>query len=58
MCNLANGNMELDGTFSNRHVSISGSYNKERYEPVRKKTNNMGSDRVRHKPGCTVTEDG
>ena len=27
-------------------------------EPVREKTNNLGSDEVRHKPGCTVTEDG
>ena len=27
-------------------------------EPVREKTNNMVSDQVRHKPGCTVTEDG
>ena len=27
-------------------------------EPVREKTNNLGSDQVRHKPGCTVTEDG
>ena len=30
----------------------------EIYEPVREKTNNLGSDHVRHKPGCTVTEDG
>ena len=28
------------------------------YEPMREKTNNLGSDQVRHKPGCTVTEDG
>ena len=28
------------------------------YEPVREKTNNLGSDQVRHKPGCTVTEEG
>ena len=28
------------------------------YEPVREKTNNSGSDQVRYKPGCTVTEDG
>ena len=28
------------------------------YEPVREKTNNLGSDQVRHKPGCTVTEYG
>ena len=27
------------------------------FEPMRKKTNNLGSDQVRHKPGCTVTED-
>ena len=27
------------------------------YEPVLEKTNNLGSDKVRHKPGCTVTED-
>ena len=28
------------------------------YEPVREKHNNLGSYQVRHKPGCTVTEDG
>ena len=28
------------------------------YEPVREKTNDLGSDQVRHKPGSTVTEDG
>ena len=27
------------------------------FEPMRKKTNNLGSDKVGHKPGCTVTED-
>ena len=27
-------------------------------EPVREKTNNLGSDQVRHKPACTVTADG
>ena len=27
-------------------------------EPVREKTNNLGSDEVRHKPGCTSAEDG
>ena len=27
------------------------------FEPVCEKTNNLGSDQVRHKPGCTVTED-
>ena len=25
------------------------------YEPVLEKTNNLRSDQVRHKPGCTVT---
>ena len=28
------------------------------FEPVHEKTNNLGSDQVRHKPGCTVTEAG
>ena len=28
------------------------------FEPVHKKTNNLGSDQVRHKLGCAVTEDG
>ena len=27
-------------------------------EHVRKKTKDFGSDQVRDKPGCTVTEDG
>ena len=27
-------------------------------EPVHEKTNNLGSNQVRHKMGCTVTEDG
>ena len=27
-------------------------------EPVREKTNNLGSALIRHKPGCTVTDDG
>ena len=27
-------------------------------EPVREKTNNLGSDQVRHKSGCTLTEEG
>ena len=28
------------------------------FEPVREKTNNLGSDHVQYKPGSTVTEDG
>ena len=28
------------------------------YVTVHEKTNNLGSDQVQHKPGCTVTEDG
>ena len=31
---------------------------KKTSEPVHEKTNTLGSDQVRHKPGCTVTEDG
>ena len=27
-------------------------------EPVHEKTNNLGSDQVRHKLGCTITEEG
>ena len=27
-----------------------------KYEPVREKTNNLGSDQVRHKPVCTATQ--
>ena len=27
-------------------------------EPSREKTNNVVSEQVRHKPGCTSTEDG
>ena len=33
-------------------------YVNSKNEPVREKTNNLGSDQVRHKPDCTVTEDG
>ena len=28
------------------------------FEPVREKTNILGSDQARHKPACTVTEAG
>ena len=28
------------------------------YEPVLVKTKSLGSEQVRHKPGCTSTEDG
>ena len=31
---------------------------KSRNEPPRGKTNNVVSEQVRHKPGCTSTEDG
>ena len=30
----------------------------KQFEPVLEKTNNFGSDQSRHKPGCTVIEDG
>ena len=29
-----------------------------KHEPVHEKTNNLGSNQIRHKLGCTVTEDG
>ena len=29
-----------------------------KYEPQREKTNNVDSDQVWHKPGCTATGDG
>ena len=32
--------------------------NTTKFEPVHEKTNELGSDQVQHKPGCTVTEDG
>ena len=28
------------------------------FEPVPEKINNLGSDQVRHKPGCSIKEDG
>ena len=34
------------------------SRNQQIFEPSRGKTNNVVPDQVRHKPGCTVTEDG
>ena len=32
--------------------------NDHEYEPPRGKTNNVVSEQVRHKPACTVIEDG
>ena len=32
--------------------------NNNNNEPVPEKTNNLGYDQVRRKPGCTVTGDG
>ena len=32
--------------------------NRELFEPASEKTNNLSSDKVQQKPGCTVTEDG
>ena len=34
------------------------SQSKKINEPVLEKINNLGSDQVRHKPGCTITEAG
>ena len=42
-----------------RIISLSVTFvRKSTHEPVREKTNNLGSDQARHKLGCTVTEDG
>ena len=38
-------------------IELTGNVN-QIIEPVREKTNNLGFDQVRHKLGCTVTEDG
>ena len=43
----------LENICSRNHIN-----DKTLNEPVREKTNNLGSDQVRHKPACTVTEDG
>ena len=40
------------------HAMESAVINVNLNEPVHEKTNNLGSDQVRHKPACTVTEDG
>ena len=53
----------LSGSASSALMSKGKKMDAERYgvvignEPVRGKTNNLGSDHVRHKPGCTVAED-
>ena len=63
VCNLT----ELDVIFTfkicpcfQENTNLCEAYFSEdrQYEPVREKTNNLGSDQVRHKPDCTVTEDG
>ena len=40
------------------NCSLSVKQSKKQYEPVREKTYNLGFNQVRHKPACTVTEDG
>ena len=54
--NLHNGNVHYD----NEGKMLVGlvCFTNEPDEPVREKTNNFGSNPVRHKLGCTVTEDG
>ena len=42
---------------TNRSASYSLSIS-DTYEPCHEKTNGLVSDLVRHKPGCTATEDG
>ena len=49
----------LATTLGQRYTNGQGHLTLEREnEHVREKTNNLGSDQLRHKPGCTVTEDG
>ena len=48
----------LTVTFLNLNDSYNHDYKLIQYEPVRVKTNNLGSDQVWHKPAGTVTEDG
>ena len=39
-------------------VHTSNSADEIPFEPMREKTNNLGSNKVRHKLACTSTEDG
>ena len=39
-------------------ISVNARNSQLSFEPVREKTNNLGSDQVRQKPNCTVIEDG
>ena len=39
-------------------ITFIGMSSKPTFEYVREKTNDLGSDQVRHKPGCSVTEGG
>ena len=45
---VVGGGPKVKETVSTRNIN----------EPMREKTNNLGSDQVRQKPGCTVTEGG
>ena len=45
--------VKIAAAFNNKHERIENIF-----EPVREKTNNLGSNQVRHKPGCTLTQDG
>ena len=48
--------MDCTKTWGTKYYNMVTDWNKLN-EPVREKTNSLGSDQVRHKPGCSVTED-
>ena len=50
LINYQHVSLRLD---ENNNCTIYG----DQHEPVREKTNNLGSDQVLHKSGCTVTDD-
>ena len=53
-----NDNQKDDWEDMNRPAKMIKVLYQKSFEPVREKTNNLGSVQVRHKSGCTVTEDG
>ena len=43
--------------FSSKSYKVRDPVTVQSNEPVREKTNNLGSEQVQHKPACIVTED-
>ena len=46
------------GAAGRTYIRVAAPYQRRQNEPRREKTNILVSDLVRHKPGCTATEDG